>query len=151
MSHPSAIMIIILFFFLFGFPLGLIRGCLFKMDYQVQIIDDLPSNSPQLEIHCASKQDDLGHHFLSSTQNFTWSFCEQAFDRTLFFCHFWWNSEDSVFDVFNDPENCIHDGQVMDYTLTCVWVVRPEGFYLGYYDEDNGTLVNYKAYDWGKK
>ncbi|KAG5581729.1 hypothetical protein H5410_052356 [Solanum commersonii] len=75
MGHPSFITIILLLL-LFVFPLGLIRGCFLYERYQVQIIDDLPSDSPQLKFHCASKQDDFGINFLSSTQNFTLSFCE---------------------------------------------------------------------------
>ncbi|KAK4724441.1 hypothetical protein R3W88_027220 [Solanum pinnatisectum] len=148
MGQPSFITIILLLL-LFVFPLGLIRGCFLYEKYQVQIIDDLPSDSPQLKLLCASKQDDFGIRFLSSTQNFTWSFCEDLLDRTLYFCHFWWDSNDRVFDVFNDPWSCIHGGHVNDYINTCVWVVRPEGFYLGKDHYRNGTLKMYKVYDWG--
>lgn len=73
---------------------------------------------------------------------------EHVLVRTLFFCHFWWGTKDNVFDVFNDPENCIHEGQVPDYSKTCVWVVKSDGFYLAYYDEKNGTLIKSKTYDW---
>ncbi|KAK6778088.1 hypothetical protein RDI58_024806 [Solanum bulbocastanum] len=117
--------------------------------YHVKIIDDLPSDSPQLKFHCASKEDDFGERWLSSTQDFTWTFCGQFFNRTLYFCHFWWDSKENTFDVFNDPESCIHEGPMIHNTYTCVWIVKPEGFYLGYYDND-GSLVADLTHDWNK-
>lgn len=148
MGHPSSITIILLLLLLV-FPLGLIRGCFLHQRYQVQIIDDLPSDAPQLKLHCASEDDDFGIKFLSSTQNFTWSFCENFWGTTLYHCHFWWSSKDREFDVFNEPWYCIHKGVVNDdYILTCAWVVRPEGFYLGTEYDKNGTLKKHMVYEW---
>ncbi|KAK4345385.1 hypothetical protein RND71_035561 [Anisodus tanguticus] len=145
MSHPC---IIILFMLLFIFPLEqLITACFLSGKYHIHVIDALGSGSSELKIHCASKQDDLGYHTLSNTQEFTWEFCEHFFDRTMYFCHVWWGSKESNWEVFNDPGNCIHQGQVPVGTNTCVWVINPDGFYLGYY-QDNGTLWKYKNHGW---
>lgn len=148
MGHPSFITIILLLVLLV-FPLGLIRGCADWERYQIQIIDDLPSDSPQLKFHCGSPYNDFGIKFLSSTQNFTWSFCDNRLGGISYQCHFWWSSKDSVFDVFDDRWYCIRRSVVSDdYILTCAWVVRPEGFYLGTEYEKNGTLKKQMVYEW---
>lgn len=147
MSHLISIMTIQLLL-LSVFSLNVTRGCFVDKKYHVQIIDALPSDSPQLKFHCASKEDDFGVHFLSSKQDFTWGFCGQFFNRSLYFCHFWWDSKDQAFEVFNDPDTCIHDGPLIQTTYKCVWVVQSDGFYLGYYDKNNGSLISFWTYDW---
>ncbi|CAN4122883.1 unnamed protein product [Withania somnifera] len=131
------------------FPLAhlVTANCFVNKQYHVEILDDLPPDSPQLKIHCASKEDELGEHFLSSGKDFTWSFCEQFFNRTLYFCHFWWGTKETAFEVFNDIDNCIHDGPDIG-SNKCVWVVKQDGFYLGYYDHKKGDLIDYLIYVW---
>ncbi|KAM3327900.1 hypothetical protein P3S68_033362 [Capsicum galapagoense] len=149
MSHCRYIMII-LFMLLFIFPLDnfISANCFIDKQFHVQVIDDLPPDSSQLKVHCASKDNDLGDQFLFSTKkDFTWSFCEDFFNRTLYFCHFWWGTKESTFDVFNDPRNCIHDGPDVEGTTKCVWTVRSDGFYLGYYD-NNGNFIDDLTYTW---
>ncbi|KAG5588383.1 hypothetical protein H5410_048817 [Solanum commersonii] len=86
-----------------------IHGCLPSF----HIHNDLPQNTPQLEFHCASGDDDLH-----------WSFC--ATPATLFFCHFWWNEKDLAFDVFNQITGCVTDGSVPDYVVNCHWQVKAD-------------------------
>ncbi|GAV70660.1 Self-incomp_S1 domain-containing protein [Cephalotus follicularis] len=50
-----------------------------------------------LHIECKSKDNDLGMHNLSPGANFTWSFRENFFQRTLFWCH---AIKDATFKVF---------------------------------------------------
>ncbi|XP_060212229.1 uncharacterized protein LOC132639850 [Lycium barbarum] len=114
----------------------------------LSVIDDLGSGSPQLKLHCASKDDDFGIHFLSNTQDFRWSFCEHEFRRTMYFCHFWWGSKENSFEVFNDEFRCVHKADIPSaHKSECVWVVRPDGFYLGYHQK-NGNLWTFKHHDW---
>nr|XP_009759834.1 PREDICTED: uncharacterized protein LOC104212312 [Nicotiana sylvestris] len=70
--------------------LSIAKKCIFTEKMQVHVMNKLPSDSPQLTIHCASKNDDLGYHSLAVDEDFNWSFCEAFADNTLFFCHFWW-------------------------------------------------------------
>ncbi|CAN4120686.1 unnamed protein product [Withania somnifera] len=121
-----------------------IEGC----KEQVHVHNNLPPNSPQLQLHCASGDDDLGHNFPKVGADFHWSFCYTP--RTLFFCHFWWNGKDLAFDVYNNGDHCVDGGTgfVPSFTSQCHWQVQSDGFYLGYYDQDSRQLVFKKFHNW---
>ncbi|KAL7209783.1 hypothetical protein ACSBR1_031362 [Camellia fascicularis] len=61
------------------------------------------------------------------------------FATTLFFCSFQLNSKFTSFDAFNRTLACYCETPEQPYT--CVWVVKPNGFYLGNSDS-NGTKLN---------
>ncbi|CAN4090975.1 unnamed protein product [Withania somnifera] len=132
----SFISIILLLLSITPLHFSLAKKCLLSQDHQVHIINKLPSNSPQLKIHCASKDDDLGDHYPTINEDFNWSFCQTVFGKTLFFCHFWWGSKDKVFDVYNDPLYCVKQGKQINYLDYCKWEVREDGFYLEQFDDD---------------
>ncbi|KAE8650839.1 hypothetical protein Csa_023860, partial [Cucumis sativus] len=44
-------------------------------------------NGETLSIHCKSKDDDLGLHYLDIGKQFTWSFRENLWSSTLFWCY----------------------------------------------------------------
>ncbi|KAI3847686.1 hypothetical protein MKX03_019496 [Papaver bracteatum] len=44
-----------------------------------------------LNIHCKSKDDDLGEHELAHGENFQWKFRINILDSTLYWCNMWWN------------------------------------------------------------
>ncbi|OIT06588.1 hypothetical protein A4A49_61371 [Nicotiana attenuata] len=115
---------------------------------EVHILNSLPGNSPQLEYHCASGDDELGYHYPAIGTDFHWEFC--GWINTLFFCHFWWGDKDSSFVVYNDLETCIWDGRnfIPSNTVKCLWKVQDDGFYLGYFDEYAGENVYHKYRDW---
>ncbi|KAM3358839.1 hypothetical protein P3S68_021772 [Capsicum galapagoense] len=112
---------------------------------EVHVLNALPGTSSKLKIHCASKDDDLGYNYPPIGADFHFKFC--AIKYTLFFCHFWSGTKDLVFDVFNDLDYCVHDGQgyVKEYTAECQWKVQVDGIYLGYYDVDADRII-YKKY-----
>lgn len=115
---------------------------------EVHILNNIPPNSPQLEFHCASGNDDLGYHYPAIGSDFNWQFC--AVFNTLFFCHFWWGDKDLRYDVFNNVDICVWDGEdfVPSDTMKCLWKVQDDGFYLGYFDE-YARENSYKKYrDW---
>ncbi|XP_073282875.1 S-protein homolog 2-like, partial [Primulina huaijiensis] len=96
------------------------RICVFTDDYTIYVANKLPPNSDPLQIHCASKNNDLGFHNLTTNQEFNWSFCTRVFGRTLFFCHFWWGKKDVQFDVFKDSwaKRCSGD--------QCYWAAKSD-------------------------
>ncbi|KAF3623592.1 putative glutamate receptor 3.6-like [Capsicum annuum] len=110
--------------------------CLFSEKFEVHVINKLPPGSPQLKLHCASKDNDLGYHDPTIDGDFNWSFCSALFGRTLYFCHFWWNSKDKAFDVFNSEFYCVKDQKVVNYLRYCKWEVRSDGFYLEQYNNE---------------
>ncbi|OIT04436.1 hypothetical protein A4A49_65234, partial [Nicotiana attenuata] len=139
-----------IFFLLLITPLDLsiARKCIFSSKYVVHIINKLPSRSSKLEIHCASKDNDLGYHNLTTNQDFNWSFCETFLNKTLFFCHFWWGLKEKKFDVFNDPYTCVKGSGNPNVLTNCKWEVRKDGFYLEQYNNVNDTYYMYHYLEW---
>ncbi|KAM3198836.1 hypothetical protein P3L10_034425 [Capsicum annuum] len=146
MAH--SLITIFLLFLITPLDLSMAKHCAFSSRYTVHIINKLRSHSPNLKIHCASKDDDLGYHTLSINQDFNWSFCESIFSRTLFFCHFWWGSKEKAFDVFNDAHTCVKGSGNINILTVCKWEVRSDGFYLEEYSSKNNTYYMYHYLEW---
>ncbi|KAK4435875.1 S-protein2 [Sesamum alatum] len=127
------------------------KKCFLTQKYTVHIENHLPwsSHVHPLHLHCASKDDDLGYHNLTPFGEFSWSFCKNFWDSTLFFCHLWWNSLNGTkhkgFNVFDRrwAARCISG--------SCYWAANGEGIeFTGHdppinwekiYDWDNGTGI----------
>ncbi|XAR62573.1 hypothetical protein NMG60_11017390 [Bertholletia excelsa] len=101
--------------------------------YTVHVIDML--KTADLTFHCQSKDDDLGVQHPNPGEDFHWSFKENIFATTRFFCSFQRGQQKQSFDVFNDKirQHCIH----------CFWQVLDDGFYTTH----DGTYY-FKVYDW---
>ncbi|KAL8533125.1 hypothetical protein ACS0TY_009393 [Phlomoides rotata] len=54
---------------------------------EVHVYNDLPRET--LFVHCKSKDDDLGIHYVKAKQDYNFSFCIKPFS-TLFTCHVQW-------------------------------------------------------------
>ncbi|KAG5588382.1 hypothetical protein H5410_048816 [Solanum commersonii] len=102
-------------------------------EYEVHILNNLPPNTPMLQLHCASADDDFGHQYPDLGKDYSWSFKNNLVGSTLYFCHFWWGFKENVFDVFNDAHYCIHGGdKFVPYDTTkCIYGVQEDGFYFG--------------------
>lgn len=107
--------------------------------YTVRIENDIANDS--IRAHCKSKNKDLGDRILPYKGNFQWEFCQNYFQTTLYFCHFYWKSKQQVFDVFNKKlaSKCFF-GSIAE----CSWVVKDDGFY--YYNFNTSLLI--KTHDW---
>ncbi|KAM7466266.1 hypothetical protein LguiB_013828 [Lonicera macranthoides] len=73
---------------------------------------------------------DFGYHELLHGEEFYWKFHNHVFEKTLYFCHFYWGNMDKVFDVFNDRKafpSCA-DG-ITTQEGKCYWLVKNDGFY----------------------
>ncbi|CAN4120685.1 unnamed protein product [Withania somnifera] len=146
MAH--SLITIIFLLFITPLDLSIAKHCVLSLKHRVHVINKLPSYSPKLQIHCASKDNDLGCHNLTVNQDFNWSFCESFLDKILFFCHFWWGLKEKKIVVFNDPYSCVI-GSRNQYVLTnCKWVVRSDGFYLEQYNNVNNTYYMYHYSKW---
>ncbi|KAI3469944.1 hypothetical protein Pfo_026607 [Paulownia fortunei] len=101
------------------------RICFLTPKYIVHVVNNiLPISTSPLLVHCASGDNDIGNHTLYYEGDFTWSFCEQVFLRTLFFCHLSWGSKSISFDVFNSKlrKDCS--------TSMCYWEAQTDGIYF---------------------
>lgn len=71
---------------------------LFQVTIEVTITSELPGT---LYVHCASKNDDLGNHNLTSNGiGFQFQFCVIPW-TTLFYCDFRWNAKKAHINVYN--------------------------------------------------
>ncbi|OIT37127.1 hypothetical protein A4A49_59295 [Nicotiana attenuata] len=115
---------------------------------QVHILNNLPENTPQLELHCASGDDDFGFNYPGLRTDFRWEFC--SYHNTLYFCHFWWGNKNTVFDVFNNVDYCVKDESnfIPEGTKRCIYNVLADGIYIGYEDANSGQIIYQKYRDW---
>ncbi|PIN26862.1 hypothetical protein CDL12_00355 [Handroanthus impetiginosus] len=98
--------------------------------FSVHVVNNLPSNTSPLSIHCSSKNDDLGNHALYVNDDFHWHFGMNFWFTTLFFCRFQWEGKNVAFDVFNArlAKSYCESDQVESI---CLWSVKQDGFYIG--------------------
>ncbi|KAL0560284.1 hypothetical protein IC582_000684 [Cucumis melo] len=97
--------------------------------YFVNVVNGLSYHS--LDVHCQSKDDDLGyHHLVNHGDYFQWNFEENFFGTTLFWCRLEKSDAYVAFESFW-PEStnrwlrdrCGNQG-------TCVWIAKDDGIYL---------------------
>ncbi|KAF8394185.1 hypothetical protein HHK36_020392 [Tetracentron sinense] len=92
-----------------------------------------------LNLHCKSKDDDLGAHVLSYGQNQTWGFRTNLFGTTLFWCNFQWGNVSDSHEVYNAQET------EMRKRINTHWLSRQDGLYYYYHDAEEYEL----QYKWG--
>ncbi|BAT83632.1 hypothetical protein VIGAN_04081400 [Vigna angularis var. angularis] len=74
-----------------------------------------------LNIHCKSKDDDLGRHLLHFNQTFQWTFGHQIFGKTLFFCSIQWgNGQLLHFDAYVQTRD-------LSVCSLCEWYIKKNG------------------------
>ncbi|KAI3470483.1 hypothetical protein Pfo_027146 [Paulownia fortunei] len=100
------------------------RQCFFIKKRIVHVVNNLPSKSSPLLLHCASGDDDLGYHTLTTNQDFHFDFCVKP-SATLFFCRLTWNQKTIRFDAFN--ANWAYDR--CGYGV-CYYAARSDGIYF---------------------
>ncbi|KAL8052045.1 hypothetical protein ABFX02_06G187700 [Erythranthe guttata] len=112
-------------------------GCFITRKYTIHMVNKLPS--PQLKLHCASKDNDLGYQTTSQNYDFSWTFCESFWSNTLFFCSLAWKNNHVTFDVFTSKKNALcFDG-------TCYYEIWEDGIYFA---GGNAPRILQKKYDW---
>ncbi|KAK4345576.1 hypothetical protein RND71_035752 [Anisodus tanguticus] len=138
------------FSFIFALNLALVRSsgltpklALFSTGYLMHIVDALPNGAPPLTLHCQDKNNDLGYQKINAPDEFRFKFREQLFGGKLYFCHFWWNGKDKIFDVYNGDISgrC---GSLGAFLSECFWKVQEDGFYFG--PHQDGPFD--KKYEW---
>lgn len=99
--------------------------------YFVNIINGF--NDATIGAHCRSKNDDLGNKFIPVGGEFEWSFRNNFFGTTLFFCHIWWKEGHITYRAY------WHDDK-FERTLCgdghCRWKADPQG--ISSYNVDGG-------------
>ncbi|XP_042487644.1 S-protein homolog 5-like isoform X2 [Macadamia integrifolia] len=87
----------------------------------VRIINEL-GEGYVLTIHCKSRDDDLGVHYLPHNEYFDWRFNDNIWGSTLFFCHFQWRDADVYFDIYDATRDRLR-------CSLCWWSARIDALY----------------------
>ena len=95
----------------------------------VYIVSHLPPTSPPLNIHCFSKDDDLGYHNLTKNVEYRFAFCVKPL-ATMFACRFQWNGKDRGFRVFDANWGFKNRCKTESGDGICYYAVQPDGFYF---------------------
>ncbi|XP_074321474.1 S-protein homolog 2-like [Silene latifolia] len=97
------------------------EGLFGKVDVQVAsgLLDGM-----LLEIHCKSKNDDLGIHVLKPVQTYEFSVTNGVFSSTLYFCGFTFNGKLHWFDIYDQKRDTHGD---TDCKGACLWQIRVSG------------------------
>ncbi|OVA05570.1 Plant self-incompatibility S1 [Macleaya cordata] len=106
-----------------GTPWGHIEPC----PIHVSVVNEIPEQTG-LTIHCKSADDDLGEHKLGYNQDFHWSFRQNFWQSTLFWCSMWWTDSDGhlvqgsydIYSISTDWDRCHNE---------CKYPVRQDGIY----------------------
>ncbi|KAI3523662.1 hypothetical protein L1887_01954 [Cichorium endivia] len=108
----------------------------------------IESNVNNLVFRCQSKDDDLGSVTRNAGEMYEIKFCLNVWKSTVFFCHFYWESKQLMFEVFRQGktshEYCF--SRVHGFKNDCYWMVRDDGFYIPQSSNPPGNWV--KKYYW---
>ncbi|KAK9282010.1 hypothetical protein L1049_004921 [Liquidambar formosana] len=99
MANLHRLMLILVVFSLA--QLALVSGVLFRK-VRVYVINNLESGK-KLHMHCQSGDDDLGKHVIGHKDYFKWSFYNNIWDTTLFWCDFEWQHSSGATVVGTTP------------------------------------------------
>ena len=85
---------------------------------RVNITNGLAQPTPQITVHCKSKDDDLGFHDLAPSATWGFHFHPRFVTGTLFFCSFAWPGNFHYYDIYDYNRDSCND---------CCWIVRENG------------------------
>lgn len=122
------------------------KGC-WTNGWTINVANEINNKGP-IQVHCKSKDDDIGMKSLGYHQSIDWKFCENVISpSTVYFCHFYMGNQEQRFDVFNDTHRslCLEKDKKKDY-WRCTWLVRPDGFHV--VDRKDGGETIVKIHDW---
>lgn len=133
--------------------LGQFVSAIFFGKIHIDVENTLVSNTV-IELHCKSKSDDLGNHVIPHGGAYNFTFHDDFWDRTLFFCYMQWRRSDgkwvkAAFNIYKpkrDQKRCMHrckwqinEYGIFSFTLdTKVW----ENFYKNFTIEDRASTPN---------
>ncbi|WCJ24175.1 Plant self-incompatibility protein S1 family [Euphorbia peplus] len=112
------------------------------LKFTVHVINALSSNEHPLNIHCQSRDDDLGSHTLYVGGDFHFKFGTKLVGKKSWFtCDMIWGSKHQHVDVFKQN----YEGDLCCPTRTCYWKAKNNGIYFNNIDD---PTFNLKRYDW---
>ncbi|PIA36603.1 hypothetical protein AQUCO_03300066v1 [Aquilegia coerulea] len=85
-----------------------------------------------LKLHCKSRDDDLGEHFIPLDKSWEWKFqVNFILHSTLFWCNMEWQDPvtKSVLRASFDAYNARKESEFVNNCNRCAWVARQDGIY----------------------
>lgn len=105
---------------------------------RVHIVNGFQSET--LQVHCKSKENDLGDRNIPVNQEFSWKFHINIWRSTLFFCDTRWSRGHKRFDAFAVRY------ALMDYCNgNCVWKANETAIFL--LDNHNQTYIELHSWE----
>ncbi|XP_022143724.1 S-protein homolog 1-like [Momordica charantia] len=108
--------------------------------WHVHVVNGL--SNATLFAHCKSRDTDLGEHNLNRGAEIQWSFKENVWGTTLFWCFLKKPGGSASFDVFwREVDHlwlhyrCTNDG-------TCIWTAKDDGIYIRNIPDNLDELVH---------
>ncbi|KAL7084757.1 hypothetical protein ACP275_14G240600 [Erythranthe tilingii] len=101
-----------------------------RAEVHVQVKNEL-KNGVRMNVHCRSRDDDLGLHAVDPGEAVKWDFMPNFWGTTLFYCDVQWSEDHSIwyhFDAYND------DRDYRRCHFTCRWMISGNGTLYGYDD-----------------
>ncbi|KAK9740745.1 hypothetical protein RND81_03G057500 [Saponaria officinalis] len=87
---------------------------------------------PAVYYRCQTGDEDLGYKYLNPSQSVVFKYENTWWlNNVLYFCHFYYNGKDKVFDVYKEADDeieCFYDSYC--YQGYMEWVIKDDGFYL---------------------
>ncbi|KAK9102500.1 hypothetical protein Sjap_019754 [Stephania japonica] len=95
----------------------------------------------RLDVHCKSKQDDLGLQWVGYEQEFVFNFYPNIQETTLFWCNLSWEDPDTG-RVYSQGIKAFTPGKCL---TDCYWLAKRDGIYFA---KDDGPQDYKWAYPW---
>ncbi|CAN1195906.1 S-protein homolog 21 [Linum perenne] len=100
-------------------------------DHHVHVINELNDPKEALLVHCQSKDNDLGVHYVTVKSEFTWRFKPDLVGNTLFWCYLGApNNRHASFDVY---DKALLGSEVSN---NLYWKAKEDGIYLSETDNN---------------
>ncbi|KAK9149151.1 hypothetical protein Scep_007908 [Stephania cephalantha] len=95
----------------------------------------------RLDVHCKSKQDDLGLQWVGFEQEYIFTFHPNIQETTLFWCNLSWEDPDTG-RVYSQGIKAFIPGKCLTH---CYWLAKSDGIYFA---KDDGPQDYKWAYPW---
>ncbi|CAI0436571.1 unnamed protein product [Linum tenue] len=123
-------------------PSNVTAGLSFWPYHHVHIVNELSDPKAVLLVHCKSKDDDLGVHYVTVDNEYTWRFKPDVIKETMYWCYLAYNNRHVAFEAYNkaDPQR--------EYQFHSFWNVTDEAVFQESRNEDGVTWENILPHPW---
>ncbi|MCD7469539.1 hypothetical protein HAX54_008643 [Datura stramonium] len=121
----------------------------FKLNPTVNeyFISDLPQNTSLLNVHCQSRDDDLGIHTLNVGDKYDFSFHENFWGTTVFYCSFAWGPKSNGVDVYRRGNSLCMFKFLSRKDIYCSWLMKDSGIFFAFGENPSPSDFEF-AYSW---